>query len=207
MEEQHTKPKIRPADEETGTAWFAILFSVLWYALGLKTMVGGPGINGILILVAGLIPLYSGIQGFRRALFYRNQRKAAIALGKKARGRITEVYMDVRPYETENETRYRRYYYLKVEMTDPNTGMCSEITSQTYRRPIHRYLASNKVTVYTDESGWKHYLEDFQWKKSKKEPDVFACPQEFDAYQNGERVTRVLFIVVFILVLLWGFLA
>ena len=110
------------------------------------------------------------------------------------------------PYYTSGEhgrLRYRRYYFLEVEMTDPDTGISSRIQSQGYRRPIHRYLGSNRVTVYTDRSGWKYYLEDFQWKEHRRDPDIFDYPREFEEVHLGSgRVTQIIFVVILILMVL-----
>ena len=60
------------------------------------------------------------------------------------------------------------------------TGQGREIRSQGYTKPIHRYLRTPNVTVYIDQSGWNYYLEDFEWKTSRKEPDILLFREEFD---------------------------
>ena len=113
------------------------------------------------------------------------------------------------PYRSgeHNTLRYHRYYYLQVDITDPVTGAVSTITSQGYRKPIHRYLASDQVRVYTDRSGWKHYLEDFQYKERKSDSGTFDDrPMEFDETAAGSgRVMQILFVIVFILIVLTSF--
>lgn len=103
-----------------------------------------------------------------------------------------------------NSLRYHRYYYLQVDITDPVTGVVNTITSQGYRKPIHRYLASNQVRIYTDRSGWKHYLEDFQYKERMKDPGIFDDrPMEFEETTAGSgHVVQILFVVIFILMAL-----
>ena len=142
--------------------------------------------------------------------FYRKQRADAIALGDRKNGRIVGITRQDVPYYSSDDhgrLRYRRYYFLEVEMTDPDTGISSRIQSQGYRRPIHRYLGSNRVTVYTDRSGWKHYLEDFQWKEHRSDPDIFDYPREFEEVHLGSgRVTQIIFVVILILMILNVFL-
>ena len=94
-----------------------------------------------------------------------------------------------------------------MDITDPVTGVVNTITSQGYRKPIHRYLASAQVRVYTDRSGWKHYLEDFQYKRRMSDPGIFDDrPMEFEETRAGNgRVIQVLFIAVFILIVLSSF--
>lgn len=202
--------KIRPAEEEIGNLLPLILFSILWYStLGVSIVENGfqPGL--ILFLAAGLLPLYQAFMSIRRALFYRRQRAEAVALGRPARGRIVGISREDVPYYTSGKhrrLRYRRYYYLEVEVADPDTGIVSRIRSQGYRRPIHRYLGSDQVSVYTDKSGWKHYLENFQWKERRGDPDIFGGSCDFEeAHPGAERIGQFLFTAVLVLMLLHMF--
>ena len=149
------KRKIRPAEEEMGNVAFLILFAILWYACLVASLVnGGTRITVLLFFVAGLFPVYSAVTMIRKALFYRRQRADAIAYGSSQSGKIRGVMRQDIPYRSgeHNTLRYHRYYYLQVDITDPVTGAVSTIQSQGYRKPIHRYLASAQVRVYTDRS-------------------------------------------------------
>ena len=204
------KRKIRPAEEEMGNVAFLILFAILWYACLVASIVnGGTRITVLLFFVAGLFPVYSAVTMIRKALFYRRQRADAIAYGSSQSGKIRGVMRQDIPYRSgeHNTLRYHRYYYLQVDITDPVTGAVSTIQSQGYRKPIHRYLASAQVRVYTDRSGWKHYLEDFQYKRRMSDPGIFYDrPMEFEETRAGNgRVIQVLFIAVFILIVLSSF--
>lgn len=204
------KRKIRPAEEEMGNVAFLILFAILWYACLVASLVnGGTRITVLLFFVAGLFPVYSAVTMIRKALFYRRQRADAIAYGSSQSGKIRGVMRQDIPYRSgeHNTLRYHRYYYLQVDITDPVTGAVSTIQSQGYRKPIHRYLASAQVRVYTDRSGWKHYLEDFQYKRRMSDPGIFDDrPMEFEETRAGNgRVIQVLFIAVFILIVLSSF--
>lgn len=204
------KRKIRPAEEEMGNVAFLILFAILWYACLVASLAnGGTRITVLLFFVAGLFPVYSAVTMIRKALFYRRQRADAIAYGSSQLGKIRGVMRQDIPYRSgeHNTLRYHRYYYLQVDITDPVTGAVSTIQSQGYRKPIHRYLASAQVRVYTDRSGWKHYLEDFQYKRRMSDPGIFDDrPMEFEETRAGNgRVIQVLFIAVFILIVLSSF--
>ena len=204
------KRKIRPAEEEMGNVAFLILFAILWYACLVASLVnGGTRITVLLFFVAGLFPVYSAVTMIRKALFYRRQRADAITYGSSQWGKIRGVMRQDIPYRSgeHNTLRYHRYYYLQVDITDPVTGAVSTIQSQGYRKPIHRYLASAQVRVYTDRSGWKHYLEDFQYKRRMSDPGIFDDrPMEFEETRAGNgRVIQVLFIAVFILIVLSSF--
>ena len=152
---------------------------------------------------------YTAVNNLRRALFYRRQRAEAVALGDVSPGRITGVARQDVPYTTgEHHTlRYRRYYFLQVEMYDPVTGAANTIQSQGYRKPVHRYLASDRVSVYTDRSGWKHYIEDFQWKEHRSDPDLFDCSREFEeAHPWNGRIGQIIVTAVLVLMILNLFL-
>ena len=198
---------IRPAEEEMGGVLWTALFSAVWYcAICGSILKSGFQISLLLFLVAGLLPLCQAVNIVRRALFYRKQRTDAIAFGNRCRGRIVGVTRQDVPYYSSGEhrrLRYRRYYYLEVEMTDPDTGISTRIRSQGYRRPVHRYLGSDRVTVYTDRSGWKHYLEDFQWKEHKNDPDIFDYPREFEeVHLESGRLSQIIFVVILLLMIL-----
>ncbi len=196
---------IRPAEEEIGNLLPIILFVVLWYS-GLGSIIINQGFQASLLifLAAGLLPLIQISTNIRRALFYRRQRSAAVALGHAAEGRIMSVTRETVSDTSgrHNSVRYRRYYYLTVEMIDPYTGASTTIRSQGYRLPIHRYLRSDQVRVYTDRSGWKHYLEDFQWKEHRSDPDLFGPPREFEEVQFGSGPIGQIIIVIILIFML-----
>lgn len=204
------KRKIRPAEEEVGNAVFLILFVILWYSSLLGSLAAnGVQITVLLFLVVGLFPVYSAVTVIRKAMFYRRQRADAIAYGSSQPGRIRNVVREDVPYRSgeHNMIRYNRYYHLQVDITDAVTGAVSTIESQGYRKPIHRYLASDQVRVYTDRSGWKHYLEGFQYKERMSDPGIFDNrPMEFEETAAGSgRVIQILFVIVFILIILTSF--
>lgn len=200
---------IRPAEEEFGMILPQILFSILWYSALLGNMIYN-GFQTILLvfLAAGLIPLYTAVTSIRRTLFYRKQRAEAIALGDVQTGWIRGVVRkDVPYYSGKNHVlRYHRYYHLQVELGISPSGTPNLIESQGYRKPIHRYLGSARVSVYTDQSGWKHYLEDFQWKENKSDPDLFDYPVEFEDTLSGNgNFIQIIFAVIMVLIVLSSF--
>ena len=203
------KHRIRPAEEEIGFIFPVLAFSVLWYGSLLRIVLSG-GIRSVTLLLffaAGLIPLYTVVMNIRRAFFYRKQRADAITLGHREHGRIRAVTRQDVPYvsssHNRNSVRYRRYYYLQVDMTDSATGVVQTIQSQGYRKPIHRYLRSDKVSVYTDKSGWKYYLEDFEWKQNRSDPDIFDTPREFEELHMGSGIfIQAVFVILMILMMI-----
>ena len=196
--------RIRPADEEMGGIWYTLGFVVLWYS-GLLSAVRLRGVSMELsiFLIAGLLPLVMALQSIRKALFYRRKRKEAIQYGNASRGKIVGVMRQTVPYETSRHgTRYRKYYYLNVEVYDTLTGQGREIRSQGYTKPIHRYLRTPNVTVYIDQSGWNYYLEDFEWKTSRKEPNILPFREEFDESGGLSILIKVIFAFLLVMMLL-----
>lgn len=188
------KRTIRPAEEEISGVIPTLVFAAAWYAIVFRSIVSaGFGPYMLIFLVGGLLMPYTAVNNLRRALFYRRQRAEAVALENVAQGRITGVERQYVSYRKGRHRRYRRYYFLQVEMYDPATGAANTIQSQGYRKPIHRYLASDRVSVYTDGSGWKHYIEDFQWKEHRGDPDIFNMPKEF---MGGEILGKVIFVFI-----------
>lgn len=88
---------------------------------------------------------------------------------------------------------------------DPATGAVHTIESEGYRKPVHRYLTSDKVRVYTDRTGWKYYLEEFQVKKHKSDPGVFdQLPSEYEETAwGGQRLGQIIFVII-LLGMIWG---
>ena len=201
------KRKILPAEEEIGNVTFLILFTILWYsALFRNFHFGGAQITVLLFCAAGLLPMYSAVTMVRKAFFYRKQRADAIAYGQSRPGRIQSVVRQDVPYYSSqhHRLRYHRYYYLKVDITDPVTGVTTTIQSQGYRKPVHRYLASAQVRVYTDRSGWKHYLEEFQFKEHPTDPGIFdGKPMDFveTAAGSGRFVQNLVAVILVLMAL------
>lgn len=195
--------KIRPAQEEMRGTAFTVVFVLIWYASLMRGILyAGFQNTYLLFLAAGLLPVFTAVQGVRRALFYRRQGREIKGSGSATRGRIVNVIMKSEPYEdSHHRARYRRYYVLVAEVADPVTGVVNRIESPAYSRPIHRFLASPEVTVYTDRTGWKHYMDDFQWKERKSDPGIFEGDQVFDEYGTGALFGKVLVILVMLLML------
>ena len=72
-----------------------------------------------------------------------------------------------------------------------------------YRRQRAEAIAGGQSCTGTDKSGWKYYLEDFQWKQNKNDPDIFDYPKEFEDTIMGQgNIIQIIFIVIMILMVL-----
>ena len=92
------------------------------------------------------------------------------------------------------------WYYLEVQVMDPNTGLVRSIISDPYHFPPQRYLASPMVDVYIDESGWHPVIDGFQLKQRRSDPDIPLMSAS--SYLNGGSK-----IILVLNILLWIFFA
>lgn len=203
------KKGFRPVQEELGGPIYSGAVCIIWYMIVAAWILGGGfRMNQILFILAGLFPLYGAIVGTKRAIFYRKQRKRAINRGNPSQGKIVNVVRTLERNHTSNResARYRRYhyfYYLEVEITDPVTGVANVIRSDAYSQSIDRYLGSPYVQVYTDESGWRYFLEDFQMKKRSSDPDIFPGAPRYRESLWGKRIMQVVLALLFMCTLLY----
>lgn len=204
------KKTLRTAQEEITGIVPVILFSILWYTILIRLMVqagaGGllstGGIVYLLFAAAGLLPIYTVIQKIRKAMYYRKLRKRTIAHGRREKGRIVNVIQRTETLpSSRGRTRMRTLYFLSVEITDSASGAVYQIESDAYSKPPDRWLASPEVTVYTDASGWKRFLEDFRFKHHKDDPGIFPDRPEFREGTGFYRVMEVIIIVLMLLVI------
>ena len=66
---------------------------------------------------------------------------------------------------------------VEVDNPCPQTGVTTIITSGEYQQAVHCWISSPNVRVYTDKSGWNHYLSNFDVKGFRKEPFLPEEPQ------------------------------
>lgn len=199
------KKRIRPAQEEMRGCTYTVLFMILWYGLVIRSFLTSGFEPMLLIFVAGgLIPLLAVAKEIQRAMFYRRERRRAVESGRRQRGRITGYTRKAVVSGTKNgRDRYRTYYFLQVEIYATETGVATQFLSEGYSRPIYKYLGGTDVTVYTDESGWHHYLEDFHWKERPSDPDIFSSPREFQPSGGIDTAIKVIAVVVMVLMFLF----
>ena len=63
------------------------------------------------------------------------------------------------------DVRRQTFYFMIIEVVDPQTGAVQTIKSDPYRIPLQKYIGSPYVQVYTDRTGWKHVVDGFQLKE------------------------------------------
>lgn len=167
------RKKIYTADEEFGNVYYLIFFLLIWYYLLFQNVIR-TGFQLFLVpfFLAGVLILYQIFRTIQKALYFRSFHRKCMEESIPVQGRIVNV---VREYYDEYTSRRRQrsiYYFLIVEIIDPETGVVNRIKSDAYRIPVYKYLAAPQVQVYTDRSGWKHVIDGFQLKQSRTEPDI-----------------------------------
>ena len=91
----------------------------------------------------------------------RGKRKEAMRSGTVQEGKIIGVQKRREKQKSRRGMRIVTYYKYEVEITYPQTGVTTIITSGEYQQAVHCWISSPNVRVYIDKSGWNHYLSNF----------------------------------------------
>lgn len=167
------KRKLYTANEEFRGVTYSVLFTCIWFA-GIIRFILHSGWDGtmLLFLLAGFALMIQTGRMIQKAMYYRRFAREVKANSRPMRGRIVNIMKQMqREYDGQRITRCN-YYYIIVEITNPENGTSMRIRSEPYRIPVYKYLAEPYVDVYVDSTGWKYILDGFVLKKSKKEPDI-----------------------------------
>lgn len=201
------KKRIRPAEEELYPCIYQILVALLWYTLLIKNLLTSseqePAIY--LFLLLGVVIIYQTVNQVNAVYICRKKRKEAISLGRARKGYINRIRMErVLKTGTRGRKHYERYYYLYITQNQSYVGNGFEIKSSAYRVPLHCYLTSAEVTVYTDESGWHHYIEDLQCDRRYRKNRLFNLENSFedDGDYRYHQFSKVIVLILIIYVLL-----
>lgn len=198
--------KIRTKKESMESIPFLIIFVIIWYTVTLrpviKTGFSSVGTSSIFLL-AGLLPLGIVVQTIRRVCYYRRLHRQYMNQRPRKGKIVSCVRGSYRERSSKGSSRIVYEYFLKIEVYDPDTMLTTEIQSEAYSWPVYRALSSPDVEVYTDETGWHHVIDGFQYKTSKNDPDIFI-ESSFDKEpgQNMQMLFRVIFFVIFVIVIL-----
>lgn len=196
------KRKLRPVEEEVENFMPMILFEIVWYVSLIRQLILTRNMSVMFFLVVGLMPAYTLYMNIQSAIFYRQKRKEAIAYHDVCHGRIVGVTQEIETRPTKRRYATIKRYCLTVELISPVTGAAYEIKSEPYRLPLHHYISSPNVLVYTSQSGWKYYIEDIQLKENKNDPDIFEYREEFDEDNKRQTFHKWIYMILLILFLL-----
>ena len=193
--------KIRTKRESFPGAIYGLLFSLLWYGVIIKSILEGALAGShVLFLAAGLLPLYVSFRQIRSALYYRRLHRQ-YRNGTPRRGRIVDCvkrYCQTRG--SRGRIRMEEEYILTIE-AERESGIGFEtIQSDPYSWPVYRVLSSPEVEVYTDENGWHHVIDGFQYKKRKTDPGIFQ-EDPFETGPVGQWREKGIFFLFFLIYL------
>lgn len=197
------RKKIRTADEELNGVFYTMIFVLIWYVFIIRYIIANGFHSSLLIfLIGGVLPLIQGVRTVQKALYYRRFHRQCMEMSYPRRGRIVNVtreYYDT--YDSDHRRHRLTYYFLIIEVVDPQTSVLQTIKSSAYRIPVHRYLGSPYVQVYTDQTGWKYVIDGFELKNKRSDPDIPLENQNvyLKDFSQPPIVFKVLFAAVLVL--------
>lgn len=201
--------RILPEEEELWDAAMVAAFVVTWYGMLIPTLWKHTisGINAAIFIVGGILPLYTAFAKGRAVLSCRKKRREALGKGRCCRGIIRQVVAEKVPYRGRNQhIYYRTRYHLVIEKLEEGFDYGMEIKTGAYRVPVHRYLKSREVKLYSDASGWKWYVEGLQCGMFRQPPIVSEMGDCEGGSYTGDILFRIIFITISILMLLQSIL-
>jgi len=196
------KRKLYTANEEIGFKVVPIVIFVgVWYGFLIQSFRADGFIAGLIPhYIAGLaVAFYTG-KNVRRALMQRLRHREIMKTVQPLQGRILDIKLEQTRRGSGKRMRIISWYYLEVQVTDPDTGLVRNIISDPYHFPPQRYLGSPMVDVYIDESGWHPVIDGFQLKQRRSDPDIPLMSAS--SYLNGGSK-----IILVLNILLWVFFA
>ena len=197
--------RILPAEEELRDMFLLLAFSAVWYGALFHGLGSGAtsGANAAVFLLSGALPLYVAYIKGRAALRCRKKRREAIAKGRRCRGIIRRIELERVPFRGRHgHVYYRKRYYLVIEKIEEGFQCGTEIKTGAYRIPVHLYLKSPEVQLYSGPTGWNWYVEGLQCGMFRQNPGVFKTDDADGDTYVGDALFQILFIAILLLTLL-----
>lgn len=182
-----------------------LTFAAVWYVSIFRSLLNGTmdGWNTAVFLLGGALLLYIAYRQGRTALTCRKKRREAISGGKCRPGIIRRVESERVPYRGRHgHIYYRRRYYLIIEKMEDGFDFGVEIRTGAYRVPVHLYLKSREVKLYSDPSGWNWYVEGLQCSMFRQNPRMFPSDDRDGDTYVGDAVFRIIYMGILLLILL-----
>lgn len=191
------------ADEELGGAAMLLVFEiVLFGVLAIEVVRGYISSGGIILaLIADMLPLLSFSRLFSIAMQERSKRRKFMREGRKESGEIISVREIKRAVRTRHGERTEYRYVYTVRFTD---GSGFDFETQEYSKPVHAILAAPYVTVYSDVTGRRHFIADFQVKNNLNDSGPFSYNGDGTSsfWRIHSREWSMLLFIIFALVIL-----
>ncbi len=202
--------RILPAEEELGDMVILLTFAAVWYSALFSTLLKGTmnnGANAVIFLLGGLLPLYIGYRKGRAVLILRRKRREAISKGRCCRGIIRRIESERVPFRGRHgHVYYRRRYYLVIEKIEEGFACGTEIKTGAYRIPVHLYLKSPEVKLYSGSNGWNWYVEGLQCGIFRQNPGMFRTDDADGDTYVGDAAFRIIYVAILLFMLLRIFL-
>ena len=201
--------RVLPTEEELWDAVMPAAFAAAWYSSLFRMLLNGTtnAANMAVFLLGGILPLSAAFVKGRTVLACRKKRREGVSGGRCCRGVIRRVESETVPFTGRHgRIHYRKRYYLIIEKMEEGFAYGTEIRTGAYSVPVHLYLKSPEVKLYSDVSGWDWYVEGLQCSRFRHDSVVFRTDDaDGDAYV-GDMVFRVVYfaIAVFLFLLPFG---
>ena len=199
MREHMFQRRVRPAEEELRDMFMLLAFAAVWYGSLFRALTNGRtnGANGAIFLAGGILPLYIAYIKGRAALICRRKRRTAISRGRCCRGIVRRVEAEKVPFRGRHgHIYYRKRYYLSIEKIEDGFAYGTEIKTGAYRVPVHLYMKSPEVKLYSDPSGWNWYVEGLQCGRFRQNAGVFPTDDVDGDTYVGDALFGILYIVI-----------
>ncbi len=199
MREHMFQRRVRPAEEELRDMFMLLAFAAVWYGSLFRALINGRtnGANGAIFLAGGILPLYIAYIRGRAALICRRKRRTAISRGRCCRGIVRRVEAEKVPFRGRHgHIYYRKRYYLVIEKIEDGFAYGTEIKTGAYRVPVHLYMKSPEVKLYSDPSGWNWYVEGLQCGRFRQNAGVFPTDDVDGDTYVGDALFGILYIVI-----------
>ncbi|MCI9337394.1 MAG: hypothetical protein HFH93_07630 [Lachnospiraceae bacterium] len=191
--------RVRPAEEELRDMFMLLAFAAVWYGSLFRALINGRtnGANGAIFLAGGILPLYIAYIRGRAALICRRKRRTAISRGRCCRGIVRRVEAEKVPFRGRHgHIYYRKRYYLVIEKIEDGFAHGTEIKTGAYRVPVHLYMKSPEVKLYSDPSGWNWYVEGLQCGRFRQNAGVFPTDDVDGDTYVGDALFGILYVVI-----------
>lgn len=200
--------RVLPTEEELWDVVMPAAFAAAWYSSLFRMIWNGTTstANMAVFLLGGILPLSAAFVKGRTVLACRKRRREAISGGRCCRGVIRRVESETVPFTSRNgRIRYRKRYHLVIEKMEEGFACGIEIRTGAYTVPVHLYLKSPEVKLYSDSSGWNWYVEELQCSRFRHDPVVFRTDDADRDTYVGDVVFRVVYFAIAVYLFLLPF--
>ena len=200
--------KVLPTEEELWDVVMPAAFAAAWYSSLFRVLLNGTSnaANLAVFLLGGILPLYAAFAKGRTVLACRKKRREAVSTGRCCRGVIRRVESETVPFTGRHgRIYYRKRYHLVVEKREEGFAYGTEIRTGAYSVPVHLYLKSPEVKLYSDATGWNWYVEGLQCSRFRHDSVVFRTDDADGSSYVGDAVFRVVYLVILVFLLLFPF--